>query len=273
MIGVFDSGLGGLGAYKALCMTFPHEDMLYYADTAHLPIGMRSEAEIVTLVEKALHFFEERRVRAVLLACGTASAIALEKCKEKFAFPLFGIVEPGARAACAATQSGRIAVAATPATIKSHVFSQSILRYLPHAFVSEHPCPSLVMLAEDEKRGLYEIETVCQALAPICHENVDTLILGCTHFPLLSESIRAVLPTLSLIDPAKEAVAAMARTLPAEKEKKTGEAAHRYFCATRDPMGFAAHAMAVTGLSLTPCPQKQEEKERKPPCQDTVKQE
>ena len=256
MIGVFDSGLGGLKAFHSLCMTFPDEDMLYYADTAHLPIGVRGEEEIVALVEDALRFFEEKGARAVLLACGTASAVALEKCKEKFTFPLFGIIEEGARAACSVTKSERIAVAATPATIRSHAFAGAIRRRLPNAFVAEHPCPTLVTLAEEEARRLYDVEAVCDALTPICKEAVDTLILGCTHFPLLSESIKAVLPTVSLVDPAKETVAAMARALPQNKEKRTKGAPCRCFHATKNPAEFAARAAAVLGLPLAARPTK-----------------
>lgn len=243
MIGVFDSGLGGLATFRALSRALPSTPLLYYADTAHLPIGERSEGEILSLTEQALRFFEARCARLALLACGTASAISLEKCKQKFTFPLFGIIKDGARAAVRLSKSGRIAVIATPATIASHAYAREIRALRPEADVTELPCPSLVKAAEAGEEG-----AVCEALAPLAACDADTLVLGCTHFPLLKEAIEALLPHMRTVDPAAETTARLLARLPPEGGHTP---AARSFFVTGDPKDFARRATAVLGYSPT----------------------
>ena len=239
MIGVFDSGLGGLRAFRALSDAFPSLDLLYYADTLHLPIGGRSEEEILALVERALSFFASQGVSHALLACGTASAVALKKCKAHFTFPIYGIIEEGARAACLSSASGHIAVIATPATIATHAYRDSILSLRPDATVTELPCPSLVTAAE-----LGEDGAVREALSPLSGNDADTLILGCTHFPLLREAIEAFLPHMRTVDPAAVTVAALCARL---SYGECAASAKRLFFTTGDPRIFSLRAAKVLG--------------------------
>ncbi len=243
MIGVFDSGLGGLAAFRTLSRALPSTPLLYYADTAHLPIGERSEGEILALTEQALRFFEARGVRLALFACGTASAVSLEKCKQRFTFPLFGIIKDGARAAVRLSKSGRIAVIATPATVASHAYARELRALRPEAEVIELPCPSLVRAAE---RG--EEDAVCEALTPLLTCDADTLVLGCTHFPLLREAIEALLPHMRTVDPAAETVTGLLSRLPPDGGDTP---ASRSFFVTGDPHAFARRAAAVLGYSPT----------------------
>lgn len=237
MIGIFDSGLGGLSAFKTLSAACPSVDLLYYADTAHLPIGEKSNEEILSLTKEALCFFKQRGVTRVLLACGTASAVSLQKCKELFAFPIHGIVEEGARAAVRSSRSGRITAIATPATVTAHAYRRAVLALCPNASVDELPCPSLVHAAETGDEG-----AVCEALSPLLESDADTLIMGCTHFPLLRDAIEALLPHMTLIDPAAETVRSLMPLLPLSKGTRKGA---RLFFTTGDPRVFAERASTV----------------------------
>ena len=239
MIGVFDSGLGGLSALRALSRALPRADLLYYADTAHLPIGEKSKAEICTAVKQALCFFSEQGASHVLLACGTASAVALPECKDLFAFKLYGIIESGARAAARYSPGGHIAVIATRATVATHAYAHHILALRPDARVMELSCPTLVTAAE---AGVSE--GVAKALSPLVESDADTLLLGCTHFPLLRGTIAALLPAMHPIDPAAQTGRALLPHLPKEGHGR------RECVTTGDPIPFAARAAAVLGEPL-----------------------
>ena len=241
MTGVFDSGIGGLSAFLALSRALPHTDLLYYAATAHLPLGEKSEGEICALVLQALDFFSRKGVSRVFLACGTASAIALKKCKEKFSFPIDGIVETGCKAAAHASKNGRIAVIATPATVASHAYASGIHALRPAARVTELACPALVAAAE-----ACDPSAVKRTLSPLLDSDADTLVLGCTHFPLLRKAIGETLPTMTLIDPAALAADALVPLLKEEAHEK----GTRALFTTGDPHLFATHAQAALGFRL-----------------------
>ena len=244
MIGVFDSGVGGLSAFLTLTQALPETDLVYYADSAHLPLGERSAEEICDLVLEGVRTLAAFGASHVLLACGTASAVALEKCKEKFSFPIYGIVEEGCRAAAQASRSGHIAVIATPATIHSHAYSHGILTLRPQASVTELACPALVRAAETGNPSV-----VRDCLAPLSRSEADTLILGCTHFPLLKEAIKEALPAMTLIDPA---ALAADRLLSLCRESPQKEKGQRALFTTGDPLPFAKRAEALFGCRLSP---------------------
>lgn len=219
MIGVFDSGVGGLCALSHLCRLLPHTDILYYADTAHLPFGCREASEICAYTRRALAFFRTAQVDAVLVACGTAGSLALEKCKEDFTFPLFDVITPAAHAACEASHSKRIAVAATAATVKSGAFTRAVQAIAPRAEVLSLACPAFVPLAEEGASAGEQFFAVQKALSPIRDWQADTLILGCTHFPLLRGTIEALFPHLTIIDAAKEGARALAAAVSVPEEE------------------------------------------------------
>ncbi|MBO5653134.1 MAG: glutamate racemase [Clostridia bacterium] len=244
MIGVFDSGVGGLSAFLALARALPETDLAYYADSAHLPLGERSAEEIRALVLTGVCALEAMGATRVLLACGTASAVALSKCKETFTFPVYGILEAGCKAAAEASKNGRIAVIATPATIRSHAYGVGIRALRPEALVTELACPALVAAAETG-----DLSAVKAALSPLSGVQADTLILGCTHFPLLREAIGREIPTARLIDPAALTADHLVSLCREDPKKETGQ---RALFTTGDPLSFAKRAEALFGCRLCP---------------------
>lgn len=221
-VGVFDSGVGGLTVLRALAATLPHEDFLYLGDTARLPYGTKSPASIRRYALQAAALLRDRGVKCLVVACNTASAVALEDLAAEFApVPVLGVVEPGAAAACAATRSGHIAVVATESTVRGGAYQQAIHRRRPDAVVEARACPLFVALAEEGWTDGAVVDAVIHRYlddlfgrdAPA---RPDTLVLGCTHFPVLAPSIRAVLgERVSIVDSAQTTAAALAEVLAA----------------------------------------------------------
>lgn len=220
---LLDSGVGGLSVLKDLLALWKNEDFVYLADTAHLPFGSLTPAEIRHYTADALSFFASLGADRALLACGTASAHALDFCKDLFPFPLLGVTDCTAFSAANATKSLHIGVAATEASVKSGVYSTSIRRFLPAAEITEIACPSLVSMAESGTHSAEEgYRAVAAALSSLKDKKIDTLVLGCTHFSLLKDSFAAFFPSVTLIDCAKEAATAFANAFcPKEKGKRT----------------------------------------------------
>ena len=211
MIGVFDSGLGGLTALKELTARMPEEKFLYLADTAHLPYGEKSKGDVCRFSARAVSFLTEMGADTVLFACGTASSLAFDFCKRSFTCKIYEITEPSVLAAVSATKSRRIGVAATKATIQSGSFPRLFQKYAPDCLLSEASCPSLVSLTElGEGKDSALYGAVRESLFPFVRDKVDTLILGCTHFALLRPYIRALLPSVTLIESGKEGARALA---------------------------------------------------------------
>jgi glutamate racemase len=196
-IGVFDSGVGGLTVLRALRAALPHERFVYLGDTARLPYGTKSRESIVRYSLQAARALISRDIKCLVVACNTASAVALEALRKEFApLPVLGVVEPGAAAGCRASRTGRIAVIATDSTVRGGAYQVAIERRLPNAQVVARACPLFVSLAEEgwtsgpiatavAHRYLDEIFAVPTPQQP------DTLVLGCTHFPVLLEPLRA----------------------------------------------------------------------------------
>jgi glutamate racemase len=222
-IGVFDSGVGGLTVLRALVATLPGEDFVYLGDTARLPYGTKSPGSIRQYSLQAARLLRRRGVKCLVVACNTASATALDALTAEFApIPVIGVLEPGAAAACAATRSGRIAVLATEGTVRGGAYQAAIARRLPGAVVTARACPLFVALAEE---GWIDgpivtavihryLDEVFVAGAPGDHP--DTLVLGCTHFPVLAPTLREVLgPGVAIVDSAATTAAALAAVLQA----------------------------------------------------------
>ncbi len=202
MIGIFDSGLGGLTALSVAKKLLPKEDFIYLGDTGRVPYGTRSQATVCRYTREALAFFCKKKVDAVLIACGTASSVALPTL-EDYPFPVFGVVKPTASCAVNTTKNGKIGVIGTSATVKSGAFSRAIHALNPSIETHAIACPLFVPFVENglfSKNDPLVIELVRRYLAPLHEKGCDTLILGCTHFPILSEAIRAVFPNFFLIN-------------------------------------------------------------------------
>lgn len=191
----------------------PHESVIYFGDTARLPYGTRSPAEILHFVREILTWMQQRQVKMVIMACNTSSALALETVRSEFDFPVLGVILPGARAA---VQRGRrIGVIATPATAASHAYRQAIAEIDPSAQVWEVGCPEFVPLIEANRLSdPYTYEVTRGYLTPLIERQIDTLVYGCTHYPHLAPVIRQIVaPSVQLIDPAVHVVAAAAQEL------------------------------------------------------------
>jgi glutamate racemase len=199
-IGVFDSGVGGLTVLRALCDELPHEQFVYLGDTARLPYGTKSAESVVRYALQAAAALIERRVKALIVACNTASAAALPALRQRHAdLPVLGVVEPGADAAVAATRNGCIAVIGTEATVRGGAYQRAIAARRPDASVRAQACQVFVALAEEGwTSGAVARATAQRYLAPlfvpdtVLASAADTLVLGCTHFPVLRGVIREV---------------------------------------------------------------------------------
>ncbi len=208
-IGVFDSGVGGLTVVEALRRRLPHESILYLGDTARLPYGSKSPATVSRYTERNVGFLVERGVKAVVVACNTASALALPELK--LPVPTWGVIEPGAERAAAASR-GRVGVIATAATVRSDAYGRALRRLRPALEVASLACPLFVPLVEEGWHDDPVTEQVAaRYLEPLLAGRIDTLVLGCTHYPLLRRVLERVAgPEVLLIDSAAAVAEAVA---------------------------------------------------------------
>lgn len=214
-IGVFDSGLGGLTVVKELVRRLPHESILYFGDTARVPYGTKSPETIRRFSREAVHFLLSHEVKAVVIACNTASAHALDVLARETPVPVVGVIEAGARAAHHASESGRIGVIGTAGTVGSGAYDRAVRALRPAVEVYAQACPLFVPLVEE---GLAEHEAARliarDYLAPLREVAIDTLVLGCTHYPAMRGLIGEVMgPSVRLIDSGEETALEVARTL------------------------------------------------------------
>jgi glutamate racemase len=214
-IGVFDSGIGGLTVVKALRDMLPNEQIFYLGDTARVPYGGKSAATVERYSLEIADILIEENAKIVVVACNTASSVALRKLEEHLPVPVTGVIRPGARAAIAATQNHRIGVIGTRATIKSGAYERELRSLNPDVHISSRACPLLVPLIEE---GWLEDKltdrVIARYLEPLVHEGIDTLVLGCTHYPLLIEAISRVAgDAVKLVDSARNCAAAVQELL------------------------------------------------------------
>jgi glutamate racemase len=190
-VGVFDSGVGGLTVLRALMATLPHEDFRYLGDTARLPYGTKSAGTVARYSVRAAEGLVERGIKALVVACNTASATALPALRERFPdLPVIGVIEPGARAACEASTSGRIAVLATEGTVQGGAYERAIHALRADAHVTQVACQVFVALAEEGWSEGAAVDAVTERYLAHLDARVDTVVLGCTHFPLLARAIQ-----------------------------------------------------------------------------------
>lgn len=203
-IGVFDSGLGGLTAVRELARIMPEEDLVYFGDTGRVPYGGRSKDILVRYARQDVAFLRTFNPKAVVIACGTVSSTALDALREENGVPIFGVVEPAAHAAAQLTRNGRVGLIGTKATIRSGAYERALARLKPGVEVTARACPLLVSLVENGRFSPGDIvaETiVSEYLTPVKAAGADTLILGCTHYPLMRAVISACMgPGVSLVD-------------------------------------------------------------------------
>lgn len=210
-IGVFDSGIGGLTVVRELLHQLPHESLIYYGDTARVPYGNKSPATVRRYAREILGFLVERGVKMVVVACNTASAHALEELRKVSPVPVEGVIEPGARAAVAASRTGRIGVIGTAGTIASGAYERAIHAHAGAVAVVAKACPLFVPLVEEGWLDHPATKLIAESyLGELAAHDIDALVLGCTHYPLLKPLLAAVLgPGIALIDSAEQTARAV----------------------------------------------------------------
>lgn len=224
-IGVFDSGIGGLTVLKELITRLPGESFIYFGDTARVPYGTKSPETVVKFSRENISFLLDRGVKLVVVACNTASAAALPKLQREYALPVIGVTEPGIRAAVEHTTNGKIGVIGTAGTIRSEAYQKGIHKLLPDAQVFARPCPLFVPLAEEGWVDNEVAELIAHTyLAEYREAGIDTLVLGCTHYPLLRAVIERALGTqVTLVDSAVETAKQVVAVLE-ERQIQSGAA-------------------------------------------------
>lgn len=251
-IGIFDSGIGGLTVLREIVKVLPAEDTIYLGDTARVPYGIRSPETVTRYSFENTRFLLKQDIKILVVACNTASAISLAAIKEEFPLPVIGVLEPGARAAVAATKTRRIGVIGTEATVASGAYKKEITRLGPDIEVVSLACPLFVPLAEEGWTDNEVARLVAGIyLEPLRGAGIDTLVLGCTHYPLLKSSVQQALGDgIALIDSAMETareVAGVLDTRGASGDREPGE--RRYFV-TDSPARFEKIGQRFLGDAL-----------------------
>lgn len=252
-IGVFDSGLGGLTAVRQLQDLLPNEDIIYFGDTGRVPYGTRSRDTIRRYTEEDCRLLLEHNVKFIIAACGTVSSVSPD-ILEKLPVPAIGVVYPTARAAVAATKNKRVGILGTAATIRSASFEKALLAIDPTIKVTATPCPLFVPLVESgwiAENDEVAVPMVRRYLTAVKEANVDTLILGCTHFPLLAPIIRNELgETVTLIDSGRETAALCAQLLRETDSLAERDGGSTRFFVSDQPEGFSRVAEIFLGKSV-----------------------
>jgi glutamate racemase len=254
-VGVFDSGLGGLTVAAEIMRLLPHEDIIYFGDTAHVPYGSKS-AEVVTGFSLAIaRFLAARDVKMIVVACNTASAFALPALQRKFSMPILGVIEPGARAALNTTRNRRIGVIGTDGTVRSGSYTNAITALDASAKVFSKSCPLFVPLVEEGWLDHPVTRLVAREyLAELKKKNVDTLVLGCTHYPLIKPLIRqAAGGRIRLIDSATATAVDVAATLQRlSLEARRGARGRYRFFVSDAPKKFQTVGQSFLGRAIAP---------------------
>jgi len=215
-VGIFDSGLGGLTVVKAIHRELPGVKLAYFGDTARIPYGTKGPDTIRHYARQIVRFLLDReKVKCVVVACNTSSAWALKDLREEFHIPILGVIEPGAQAAVEATRNGRIGVIGTEGTVHSGAYPEAIHALMPQAKVFAKACPLFVPLVEEGKvTGPVAESVVREYLRPLLKSRVDTLLLGCTHYPLLKRTISKVVGgKVKIVDSAEQTAKSLHRNL------------------------------------------------------------
>ncbi len=228
-IGVFDSGVGGLTVAREIMRNLPSEKIVYFGDTARVPYGSKSQNTIIRYSRQIIRFLQTENVKAIVAACNTASAFALEEVQKEFDIPILGVITPGVKTAAKATKNSKVGVIGTEGTIGTGIHRQYLQAIDPDIQVFGKPCPLFVPLVEEGwLKDPITIEIARRYLQELCQEGIDTLILGCTHYPLLRSTLSELLgESVTLVNPAYETALELKRLLekldlinPGQKEEE-----------------------------------------------------
>lgn len=232
-IGVFDSGIGGLTVVREIMRQIPNEKIVYFGDTARVPYGSKSKETVTRFSRQIVRFLQTHEVKTIVVACNTASAYALDELEKETDIPMIGVVKPGARVAAQTTRNGRIGVIATEATIGSKIYGKYIQELNPDVKIWGKACPLFVPLVEE---GLLQDpvtdEIARRYLAELIDLDIDTLILGCTHYPLIRSTVGRIMgENVTLVNPAYETARELKELLTAKdllQEKRPGLGSNQY---------------------------------------------
>lgn len=252
-IGVFDSGLGGLTVVKEIMRELSHEEVVYFGDTARVPYGTKSKESIVRFSKENVAILLKHKVKMVVVACNTASSLALSALRETFSVPIIGVIKPGAQKAVQITRNKRVGIIATAATINSSEYMKEIHRLEPTVRVTSQACPLFVPLVEEgwfDKNVTLKIAE--EYLSPVRKANVDTLILGCTHYPLLKAVLKKVMgKNVVLVDSAQEIALEVKQLLEVTKKNRLlSKKSPPVFLVSDEPKHFSRLAKRFLGFPI-----------------------
>ena len=220
-VGVFDSGVGGLTVAREIMRNLPSEKIVYFGDTARVPYGSKSKETVIRYSRQIIRFLQEQQVKAIVVACNTASAFALDTVRNEFDIPIIGVIESGAKVAAARTRNKRVGIIGTVGTVGSGIHAQYLKKLDPEITVFGKACPLFVPLVEEG--WLHDPVTVEVASRYLQDKDVDTLILGCTHYPLIRSTIRQVMgEEVCLVNPAYETALELGKLLEEQGLSSTG---------------------------------------------------
>ena len=252
-IGVFDSGIGGLTVVKALMRELPYEPIVYFGDTARVPYGSKSRSTIVKFSMENVEFLLRFGVKCIIIACNTSSSWALPTLRRYFKVPIIGVIRPGSRAAVQATRTKRIGVIGTDATVRSRAYELEIKRLNSSISVYSQSCPLFVPMVESGwLNGPISTQIAATYLEPLKRQRIDTLILGCTHYPLLAPVIRKAFGApVELIDSATQTAVEVRGLLAWNEWLSTSRARARYrFFVTDEPGHFSSIGQRFLGQAV-----------------------
>ncbi len=251
-IGIFDSGIGGLTVVQELRRRLPRETLIYLGDTARTPYGTKSAEVVRRYSFENTEFLVEKDIKLLVVACNTSSAIALEALQERYDVPVIGVIEPGAQAAVAATRNRKVGVIGTDATIRSGGYTRALRRLRADLEIYTRACPLFVPLAEEGWTDNTVARTATRLyLSSLSRSGIDTLILGCTHYPLLREVIAATMGEgVRLVDSATATAAAVRRTLSAQRLLRARGRGSASFFVTDAPERFVKVGSRFLGAQV-----------------------
>lgn len=253
-IAIIDSGVGGLTVAKEIIRQLPTEPIIYFGDNARCPYGSRMPEEIRTFSRQMIEYVSRQPMKALVIACNTATAVILDEVRESLPVPVLGVIEPGARAAVVASRTGRIGVIGTDTTIRTRAYEHALKQINPDLYVVGLACPSFVPLVENQMLHTAKArQQVAEALLPLFYEELDTLILGCTHYPLLAPLIQEALgEEIRLISSAEETARELQLLLSGTESKPApeGTLAKHHFYTSGDECMFRQIAEEWLGCQL-----------------------
>ena len=223
-VGVFDSGVGGLTVAREIMRNLPSEKIVYFGDTARVPYGSKSKETVIRYSRQIIRFLQEQQVKAIVVACNTASAFALDTVRNEFDIPIIGVIESGAKVAAARTRNKRVGIIGTVGTVGSGIHAQYLKKLDPEITVFGKACPLFVPLVEEGwLHDPVTVEVASRYLKELQDKDVDTLILGCTHYPLIRSTIRQVMgEEVCLVNPAYETALELGKLLEEQGLSSTG---------------------------------------------------